>query len=81
MTCYKFYLCVYQPQFSNHTGYPVLKGHVFDGQHLLELLAGLKANDLLCHTHLLSGDVNDTVGIHICNLLHMSHSILQHNIM
>ncbi|KAF6253149.1 Ribokinase-like protein [Scenedesmus sp. NREL 46B-D3] len=42
-------------QFSNHTGYPAIKGHVFDGSHLRELLAGLTANGLVCHTHLLSG--------------------------
>eukprot|EP00775_Hariotina_reticulata_P014658 gene14658-14806_t len=46
---------VFSVQFSNHTGYPFIKGHVFDGQHLLDLLAGLKANNLLFHTHLLSG--------------------------
>uniref|UniRef100_A0A383WI31 pyridoxal kinase n=1 Tax=Tetradesmus obliquus TaxID=3088 RepID=A0A383WI31_TETOB len=46
---------VYTVQFSNHTGYPVIKGHVFDGGHLRELLAGLATNGLICHTHLLSG--------------------------
>ncbi|KAF8060301.1 hypothetical protein HT031_004836 [Scenedesmus sp. PABB004] len=43
------------PQFSNHTGYPTVAGKVFDGAHLTELLGGLRANGLLCHTHLLSG--------------------------
>jgi pyridoxal/pyridoxine/pyridoxamine kinase len=43
-------------QFSNHTGYPTIKGHVFDGGHLRELLAGLTSNGLICHTHLLSGE-------------------------
>jgi hypothetical protein len=43
-------------QFSNHTGYPTIKGHVFDGGHLRELLAGLTANELIFHTHLLSGE-------------------------
>lgn len=46
---------VYTVQFSNHTGYPTIKGHIFDGGHLRELLAGMTANGLICHTHLLSG--------------------------
>lgn len=46
---------VYSVQLSNHTGYPLIKGHVFDGAHLHDLLAGLTANRLICHTHLLTG--------------------------
>jgi pyridoxine kinase len=42
-------------QLSNHTGYPLIKGHVFDGAHLQDLLAGLTGNGLICHTHLLTG--------------------------
>jgi len=42
-------------QFSNHTGYPTIKGKAFDGEHLLELLQGLEANGLVRHTHLLTG--------------------------
>lgn len=42
-------------QFSNHTGYPLFKGAVFDGEQLRALAAGLEANKLLNHTHLLTG--------------------------
>lgn len=42
-------------QFSNHTGYPLIRGHVFDGAHLQQLLEGLTANGLLGHSHLLTG--------------------------
>ncbi|KAF3445251.1 hypothetical protein FNV43_RR14945 [Rhamnella rubrinervis] len=42
-------------QFSNHTGYPTFKGQVLNGQELWELIEGLKANDLLHYTHLLTG--------------------------
>ncbi|KXZ56574.1 hypothetical protein GPECTOR_1g516 [Gonium pectorale] len=46
---------IYSVQFSNHTGYPVVKGSVFDGEQLRALAAGLEANQLLTHTHLLTG--------------------------
>ncbi|KAG6742083.1 hypothetical protein POTOM_055369 [Populus tomentosa] len=56
-------------QFSNHTGkllillhsirYPTFKGQVLNGQQLWELMEGLKANDLLYYTHLLTGMPND----------------------
>mmetsp|Transcript_37407 Transcript_37407/g.94391 ORF Transcript_37407/g.94391 Transcript_37407/m.94391 type:complete len:357 (-) Transcript_37407:212-1282(-) len=43
-------------QFSNHTGYPTFKGHVFDGAHLAAIMEGLSANGLLAGTtHLLTG--------------------------
>jgi hypothetical protein len=45
-------------QLSNHTGYPLIKGHVFDGSHLQQLLEGLTSNNLICHTHLLTGTLN-----------------------
>ncbi|XP_061948363.1 pyridoxal kinase isoform X1 [Populus nigra] len=45
-------------QFSNHTGYPTFKGQVLNGQQLWELMEGLKANDLLYYTHLLTGMPN-----------------------
>ncbi|PNW85149.1 hypothetical protein CHLRE_03g173800v5 [Chlamydomonas reinhardtii] len=46
---------IYSVQFSNHTGYPLFKGAVFDGEQLRALAAGLEANKLLNHTHLLTG--------------------------
>ena len=42
-------------QFSNHTGYPLFKGQVMDGDGLLQLVDGLEANGLLNYTHLLTG--------------------------
>eukprot|EP00877_Chromochloris_zofingiensis_P002856 jgi/Chrzof1/12571/UNPLg00524.t1 len=42
-------------QFSNHTGYPVVHGKVFDGSHLTELTEGLTKNELIQHSHLLTG--------------------------
>ena len=42
-------------QLSNHTGYPSFRGKAFDGAHLDELVAGLAANGLVRHTHLLTG--------------------------
>ena len=41
--------------FSNHTGYPVIKGTVMDGQTLESVIEGMKANNLIDHTHLLTG--------------------------
>lgn len=43
-------------QFSNHTGYPVVHGKVFDGSHLTELTEGLTKNELIQHSHLLTGE-------------------------
>eukprot|EP00960_Hanusia_phi_P054499 762679-Hanusia_phi.AAC.6 len=57
-------------QFSNHTGYPtwtgsftsfdaqccnLQSGKALDGDDLGELIRGLRSNDLLKHTHLLTG--------------------------
>ncbi|KAK9817057.1 hypothetical protein WJX72_008930 [[Myrmecia] bisecta] len=42
-------------QFSNHTGYPQFKGQVMNGEQLWELIEGLKANNLVHYTHLLTG--------------------------
>ncbi|MEW5309988.1 MAG: hypothetical protein WDW38_001825 [Sanguina aurantia] len=43
-------------QFSNHTGYPVFKGDIFNGSHLQQLVSGLESNGLLKgYTHLLTG--------------------------
>ncbi|XP_055352634.1 pyridoxal kinase-like isoform X1 [Paramacrobiotus metropolitanus] len=45
-------------QFSNHTGYPVVKGSVLDELSLQELYDGLKENDLdRQYSHLLTGFV------------------------
>ena len=42
-------------QFSNHTGYPIFKGHIMDGSGLLEIIDGLESNNLLHYSHLLTG--------------------------
>ncbi|BBM97515.1 hypothetical protein Mp_1g06330 [Marchantia polymorpha subsp. ruderalis] len=42
-------------QFSNHTGYSIVRGQVLDGDQLWALIEGLEANDLLYYTHLLTG--------------------------
>ncbi|KAK9845799.1 hypothetical protein WJX81_002662 [Elliptochloris bilobata] len=42
-------------QFSNHTGYPTVRGHKLDGPGLWELVEGLQSNGLLQYTHLLTG--------------------------
>ncbi len=42
-------------QFSNHTGFPLFKGTVMDGEQLWTLIEGLEANKLIQHTHLLTG--------------------------
>ncbi|KAF7255463.1 hypothetical protein EG68_07640 [Paragonimus skrjabini miyazakii] len=44
-------------QFSNHTGYPCVKGQVLNATDLKELYAGLKANGLHRYTHVLTGYV------------------------
>ncbi|KAG2483428.1 hypothetical protein HYH03_017683 [Edaphochlamys debaryana] len=46
---------VHSVQFSNHTGYPSFAGDRFNGEQLRALAAGLEANGLLTHTHLLTG--------------------------
>lgn len=44
-------------QFSNHTGYETVKGQVLEATDLEELFKGLLANDLVHHTHMLTGYV------------------------
>ncbi|KAK9901557.1 hypothetical protein WJX75_001740 [Coccomyxa subellipsoidea] len=42
-------------QFSNHTGYPQVKGSVMDGEQLWDIIEGMKANGLLEYSHLVTG--------------------------
>ncbi|KAH9503677.1 hypothetical protein Btru_067136 [Bulinus truncatus] len=42
-------------QFSNHTGYGKWKGQVLDAQEVSDLLEGLRINDLLNFSHVLTG--------------------------
>ncbi|CAG9858283.1 unnamed protein product [Phyllotreta striolata] len=42
-------------QFSNHTGYKVVKGQILTEKELDEIITGLKANGLDIYTHLLTG--------------------------
>lgn len=47
---------IFSVQFSNHTGYPVFKGQVFDGGNVMEIAQGLEENGLLSeYTHMLTG--------------------------
>lgn len=43
-------------QFSNHGGYPTVKGQRLDGPQLGELADGLEANGLLRYDYLLTGE-------------------------
>src|SRR3989338_10560811 len=42
-------------QLSNHTGYPIHPGHRLDSHELETIIGGLRQNDLLSYTHLLTG--------------------------
>ncbi|CAH8529025.1 unnamed protein product [Schistosoma turkestanicum] len=42
-------------QFSNHTGYEIVKGQVLDAASMKDLYLGLKANGLSKYTHVLTG--------------------------
>ncbi|XP_015124262.1 pyridoxal kinase isoform X2 [Diachasma alloeum] len=44
-------------QFSNHTGYKVVKGEILNDNHLGQLMEGLAGNDLDHYSHLLTGYV------------------------
>ncbi|XP_023291608.2 pyridoxal kinase [Lucilia cuprina] len=47
-------------QFSNHTGYKVVKGQVLQEKELDDLFQGLDSNDLLkCYSHLLTGYIGN----------------------
>ena len=41
--------------FSNHTGYPTVRGPIMDGATLLDVVGGLEANGLLRYSHMLTG--------------------------
>lgn len=43
-------------QFSNHTQYNSFRGQRLDFKELKELYSGLKENNLIDYTHLLTGD-------------------------
>lgn len=38
-----------------HAGYPLWKGSVMDGDQLWEIIEGMKANNLLVYSHLVTG--------------------------
>ncbi|XP_075159822.1 pyridoxal kinase [Haematobia irritans] len=47
-------------QFSNHTGYDVVKGQVLQEKELADLFSGLESNGLLkCYSHLLTGYIGN----------------------
>lgn len=46
-------------QFSNHTGYPSVKGPVLNGEQLETIAEGLSANGLMCYDYLLTGYIGN----------------------
>lgn len=60
-------------QFSNHGGYPTVKGQRLDGPQLTELADGLEANGLLRYDFLLTGQQNhkDTA-LSLPRILHLT---------
>ncbi|XP_064405069.1 pyridoxal kinase-like [Halichondria panicea] len=48
---------IHSVQFSNHTGYKVFKGQVLDSANLADIIDGLRSNNLLNYSHLLTGYV------------------------
>uniref|UniRef100_T1JPG7 Pyridoxal kinase n=1 Tax=Strigamia maritima TaxID=126957 RepID=T1JPG7_STRMM len=46
-------------QFSNHTGYAYFKGQVLDSTQLEQLMTGLRFNNILNYTHLLTGYIGN----------------------
>lgn len=42
-------------QFSNHTGYPTVKGTVLQGDELCDIFGGLAVNELTTYSHVLTG--------------------------
>ena len=59
-------------QFSNHTGYPTVKGSIMDGDQLGELLQGLRDNGLLDYTHLITGMLFSKCSQLLWKLQHMT---------
>lgn len=53
-------------QFSNHTGYAVVRGTVIGGKELEELGDGLEGNGLLNYEYLLTGYIGFTVFASLC---------------
>ena len=64
--------CINSVQFSNHTGYPTVKGSVLSGSELTNLSQGLKENKLLNYDYLLTGYIgSDTFLTEVLTLLDM----------
>lgn len=64
--------CVNSVQFSNHTGYPLVKGTVLSGSELNSLSQGLESNKLLTYDYLLTGYIgSDTFLAEVLTLLDM----------
>ncbi|CAL1278557.1 unnamed protein product [Larinioides sclopetarius] len=58
-------------QLSNHTGYKVIKGQILKSEELHDLYEGLKANELLNYTHVLTGYVgNETFLTKLTEIIH-----------
>lgn len=48
-------------QFSNHTGYPVVKGSVMDGSELEDLCGALQSNGLIDYDYLATGYIGYSI--------------------
>ena len=51
--------CINSVNFSNHTGYPTIKGTKMDGDQLWDLFMGLEANGLARYSHMLTGYIGN----------------------
>ena len=51
---------IHSVHFSNHTGYPVVRGQRLQGQDLLDIIEGLEANKLMgSYSHILTGYIGN----------------------
>lgn len=61
---------IHTVNYSNHTGYPVVKGHGLTSTSFKELYEGLTENHLLCYDYILTGYLgSESCGIELVNLI------------
>ena len=64
-------------QFSNHTGYPTMKGTVMEGPELATIVDGLEENGLLQQSHLLTGYIGSVTFLK--QVVQVHQKVKQHN--